>query len=288
MEKSMKPGFSQPVTELIKKRISVRTYEEKPLPEEMKTGITDYFGKLSGPFQVKVRFKLLDRMETKEEENLKLGTYGVIKGASSFITAAVEKKPYGMEQLGYQMEELILYLTGLGLGTCWLAGTFSRSSFSKALGVGKDELVPVAVPVGIPGEKRSLLDSLMRSTAGSRKRKAWSELFFMDNFQSPLGESSAGQYAVSLEMVRLAPSASNKQPWRILYSGGNFHFYLKHASFYNRALGYDIQKLDIGIAMLHFEATARETGQTGRWGNAEPDIRPVPEECEYIISWIPG
>ena len=278
--------FSQPVTDVIKKRSSIRTYEKKPLSAEQKSAIKDYFDKLTGPFQVKIRYALLEKPEQKEED-LKLGTYGVIKGASAFIAAAVEKKPYGMEQLGYQMEELILYITSLGLGTCWLAGTFSRSNFIKAIGAGKDELVPVVVPVGPPGEKRSLLETVMRSAAGSAKRKAWPELFFKENFESPLNESNAGAYAIPLEMVRLAPSASNKQPWRVLYSGGSYHFYLKHAGSYNSALGFDVQKIDIGIAMLHFEAAAREAGLSGSWKHGRHDISQAPEQLEYIVSWVP-
>ncbi len=278
--------FSQPVTDIIKKRVSMRTYEKGPMPAEQKSAIKDYFGKLTGPFEVKIRYALLEKPEQKEED-LKLGTYGVIRGASAFIAAAVEKKPYNMEQLGYQMEELILYATSLGLGTCWLAGTFSRSNFIKAIGAGKDELVPVVVPVGPPREKRSLLDTVMRSAAGSTKRKAWTELFFKGNFESPLDESSAGAYAVPLEMVRLAPSASNKQPWRILHSGGSCHFYLKHAGIYSNALGFDVQKIDIGIAMLHFEAAAREAGLSGSWKLDKPEISQASEQLEYIISWVP-
>lgn len=32
----------------------------------------------------------------------------------------------------------------------------------------------------------------------------------------PLEKEEAGNYEAALEMVRIAPSASNKQPWRIL------------------------------------------------------------------------
>lgn len=279
--------FAKPVTDIIKERVSVRTYEKKPLSAELATRIIEYLRELSGPFDVNIRYKLLDMVEEKEEENLKLGTYGVIKGASAFIAAAVENKPYSMEQLGYQMEWLILYLTSLGLGTCWLAGTFSRNSFIQAMECGKNEVLPVVVPVGIPKERRSLLDAVMRSAAGSARRKQWEELFFNGNFHGTLDTNTAGEYAIPLEMVRLAPSASNKQPWRFLRSDGQYHIYICHTPYYSRAFSYDIQKIDIGIAMLHFEATARELGLKGRWDFKGPNTG-LPENYEYIISWIPA
>jgi len=36
-----------------------------------------------------------------------------------------------LEDFGYLMEEAILFATGLGLGTCWLGGSFTKSGLPK-------------------------------------------------------------------------------------------------------------------------------------------------------------
>jgi nitroreductase len=87
-------------------------------------------------------------------------------------------------------------------------------------------------------------------------------------------------------MTRLSPSASNKQPWRIVKDGNNFHFYLSHTKGYSKAMGFDMQRIDIGIAMCHFELTAKELGLNGKWMNVAPSIKSQDENTEYIISWI--
>jgi hypothetical protein len=86
-------------------------------------------------------------------------------------------------------------------------------------------------------------------------------------------------------MVRLGPSAANMQPWRILKSGNTFHFYLKRSSFYKNRLIYDIQRNDIGIAMCHFELSAKETGLDGSWIVKNPGITSGSSDLEYVVSW---
>jgi len=60
-------------------------------------------------------------------------------------------------------------------------------------------------------------------------------------------------------MVRIAPSASNKQPWRIVKIEGAWHFFLERTKGYGDGIIFkllklaDIQRLDMGIAMCHFE-----------------------------------
>jgi hypothetical protein len=43
--------------------------------------------------------------------------------------------------------------------------------------------------------------------------------------------------------------------------------------------------LDIGIAVCHFDLSAKELGMKGKWGFNEPIIERT-KELKYIISWI--
>jgi hypothetical protein len=126
----------------------------------------------------------------------------------------------------------------------------------------------------------------VRFIAKGNQRKPWTELFFREEFSRPLPREEAGVYEMPLEMVRLAPSASNKQPWRVLKKGDAFHFYEARSVGYSDAFPYDIQRLDLGIALCHFDLTAVERNLSGKivFGHA-PDIE-VPEHHEYRFSWI--
>ena len=74
-------------------------------------------------------------------------------------------------------------------------------------------------------------------------------------------------------MVRLAPSASNRQPWRIIAgrSRKDFHFFLERTPGYNnnRFVKSDLQRVDMGIAMCHFELAMKESGFNGYMDNHE-------------------
>jgi len=276
--------FNTSIEEIIKKRISVRTYATKPITEEVKGNIKDYFNNLTNPFNSKVTFKLLE--SDTANHTAKLGTYGVIQGAKDYIGATVKEEEFAIEALGYEFEKLILYLTSIGLGTCWLGGTFKRSEFAKAMSIKDDDIFPAISPFGVASDKRSFTDKLVRVLAKGDSRKPWTELFFNENFSTPLLIDDAGIYEDSLEMVRLAPSASNKQPWRIVKGENRYHFYEYKSPGYSKTFPYDIQRIDMGIAACHFHLTAIEKGLKGEFKKMPNPLSGLPENTDYVFSWV--
>lgn len=61
-------------------------------------------------------------------------------------------------------------------------------------------------------------------------------------------------------MVRLAPSAVNKQPWRIVVTDHTVNFYLRRSKGFGKEGKLDMQMIDMGIALCHFALTAKECG----------------------------
>jgi hypothetical protein len=200
--------------------------------------------------------------------------------------------PQNLEDFGYCMERVVLFATDLGLGTCWLGGTFNRSAFAARAGLRRGEQMPAVAAVGYVASKPCLIERVIRRGAGSHKRYPWRQLFFRDQFGQPLSVEEAGPYATALEMVRLAPSASNKQPWRIIHDGSAWHFYLQRSPGYRgtaRLGGVpDLQRADMGIAMCHWELTAREAGLEGRWLVQDPAIVTTDRQAEYSATWLPA
>lgn len=270
------------IIETIKRRRSVRTYQDKALEPDVREKLQRYMDSLENPFGQPVKKYMIDKKVATEGE--RLGTYGLIKGANTFLGISVPDTDLAHVAAGYEFENLILEATALGLGTVWLAATFNREGFASAMGIPKDELFPAISPVGYPAAKRSLTESLMRTAMRSSTRKEWDTLFFLNDFRTPLTKEMAGDYAEPLEMVRLAPSDKNTQPWRVLKSGNSFHFYVAHKSGISREEKI-IKRVDAGIALSHFHQTALELGLKGHFRQAEQASVERPQNSCYIISW---
>ncbi len=273
--------------ETMKKRVSCRTYDGRVPDEKTRAQLGEFFGENTrGPFGNALRFDFIDLTDAERAELKSLGTYGVIRGAGLFIAGTVKRGPRAMEDYGYGMERNILFATALGLGTCWLGGTLNRAGFSRKIGLTPDELMPAISPVGHPAEKRSLTDKTIRFVAKSDKRKPWQELFFDGEPGNPLGKENAGPLASALESVRIGPSATNRQPWRIIRDGNgmDFHFYLERTPGYEKMTGeIRLQEVDMGIAMCHFELAAGERRIAGNWQETKPGFDAG--TLEYVVSW---
>lgn len=272
------------IEESVKKRYSVRNYKEQEVELDKRKAIESFVNSLDNPFGKKVNFHYLDNREMKDED--KLGTYGVIKGAMQYIGTTIKLEPMALEALGYELEAVILYLAHLELGTCWLGGTFNRKGFAKAMNIEEDEIFPIITPYGYAATKKHMKEIVMRKMIKADQRKEWNQLFYINDFQSPLTKEKAGELEVPLEMVRLGPSASNKQPWRILIKDNACHFYEYKQPGYSDSFPYDIQRVDMGIAAAHFDFSVKEKGLIGYFDTeCEPELE-LPDHMEYVFSWI--
>ncbi len=277
--------------ETIRQRYSCRSYNRTPLTKATRQELANFCeAQTIGPLGSLARFRLITADGNDRAALKGLGTYGFIKNPTGFIIGAAGAGRYNLEDFGYLLENIVLRATALELGTCWLGGSFTKSSFAQKIGLQGDEMLPAVISVGQPADKRTLMDRLLRGAAGSNHRLPWETLFFTDNFAAPLTQKSAGPYAEVLEMVRLGPSASNKQPWRIVREGTVWHFYLAHTPGYKQQVQavtkVDLQRVDIGIAMCHFALAAEELELQGTWATDEPELAKPNPNTEYMVSWI--
>lgn len=285
-------SYSKPIRDIIQNRFSCRSYFAEPIPVAKQQMLRDFMNDLqTGPFGTSVRFDLIAAEEQDRTALRGLGTYGFIKGATGYIVGTMCPGPKNLEDYGYRLEQIVLYATDLELGTCWLGGTFTKSSFARKLKATAEERLPAVVSMGLIADEAQARQAAFRQRIGSDSRLPWDALFFDGQFNVPLSREIAGPYALPLEMVRLGPSASNKQPWRVVQEGQTFHFYIQrtrgYRSVFTKLAGVeDMQRLDIGIAMCHFELTAREMGLSGIWQVQEPAIQKPDELTEYTVSWV--
>ena len=262
------------IEEVIARRRSVRTYDGKPLTTEDRRALANMLDKTGNPFGVKVEFRALDA----EVHGLKSPA---IVGEKLYVAAKVARVPNCEIAFGYEFERFCLDATARGLGTVMLAASLNREVFERVMEVAADEVMPVASPVGYPAARHSIRELAMRKALGADGRQPFEELFFEGSFDAPLSAEAAGEMRALLEAVRLAPSAANKQPWRVLVMGDRAHFY-ENRTIGESPLG-DIQKVDLGIALAHFDLVAAERGRQTAW-TQEALAVVVPEGLEYIAT----
>ncbi len=260
----------------IQRRRSVRTYTGEPLTAEQINLIEQFIAFTKAPFGAKVRVQFVH--SKAGEKPVKLGTYGWIRGASDFLALVCEKEALAEIAAGYYFEQIVLFCTSLGLGTCWLGGSFNRGDFKKQIKLNKDEQIRIVSPVGIASDrKRWFIEGVvLNADKKHSSRKPFGEIFFNNTFDTPLSNAAAADFAVPLEMLRLSPSASNKQEWRVVKADNVLHFYAVPY------LGYET--IDIGIAMCHFEQTCKELNIGGKF--EELDKYPQNNNAKYVISWV--
>ena len=261
--------------EAIRSRRSVRSFDGRPLPEEVLAELKRFADSVENPYELPIVWKILDG----RARDL---TSPVIIGTDTWIAGKMRRAPHAEEAFGFAFERVVLYAAARGIGTTWIAGTMDRPAFERAMGLKKGEVMPCVSPLGYPAAKMSLRETVMRKTIKADSRLPFEQLFFVGGFDKPLTAEEAGRLALPLELVRLGPSAVNKQPWRAVVCGDDVHFYEKHSRGYG-ADGWDVQKVDMGIALCHFACGAEELGCRLAFRLDDPGL-PVPEDTAYIAT----
>ena len=264
--------------EIIKGRKSVRSFDGRPLRAEDRENLEQYAETITNPFGIPVQFVFLDA----EEYGL---SSPVLSGEKLFVAGKVEKKPYADVAFGYSFEKLVLYAWSLGIGTTWIGGTMKRELFEAAAKLSEGEMMPCVSPLGYPAKKRSFRETMMRKGVGADARMPADKLFFSESWDKALPEPTDKELRNLIEMVRWAPSAVNRQPWRIIAEENSYHFYEKQDKGYMGNKTGDLQKIDVGIALCHFMTGLEEKGEIAEVEIHNPGIT-VPAGVEYIATVI--
>ena len=241
------------IDKLVRARRSVRTFEDKPVSQQDLDRLCAFMAEIGNPYNLPIEFKPLDAKAQKLN-------CPVVVGTDLYVGGKLQNGPNAAVAFGYSFEMLVLKAQSMGIGTVWLGGTMNRSAFERAMELGDNEIMPCASPLGYPAGKMSVRETMMRKGIRADERLPFEELFFEGTLDVPLSKEKAGFFAEPLEMVRLAPSAVNKQPWRVIVTDKAAHFYLKRSKGFGGENTLDMQKIDLGIALCHFALTAEEAG----------------------------
>lgn len=213
--------------ESMEKRKSIRKYDPdlSVSPAEM-AQIESFLKELRSITQAKVAFRIVPRRLT----TAKWGEYCLL--------AYSEKQEEAWLDVGYQLEQVDLFLASLDIGACW----YGMSRPDEKRHDGLDYVIMLAFGKCRPGD--------FRQSPDEAKRKETAEIWAGD-FDS----------AVS-NLVRYAPSACNAQPWRVVSEGDTLRIYRTTAyrSIIPRFKKAFLNSIDLGIFLLFLELSLDRQG----------------------------
>lgn len=142
-----------------------------------------------------------------------------------------------LENAGFILEQVVLYMTLKGIGSCYqgMAKAVPNPEWTAA------GMAPVmTVAFGLPE------DTCIRKPELA-KRHSLSELVLCK-------EEVGDEMRCIMQAARLAPSAMNRQPWKLVVYHNRIHLFRKNP----RLPFWQLQRLDMGIVLCHVVAAAEE------------------------------
>lgn len=173
-----------------------------------------------------------------------IGSYGKIR-APHYIIATSETKDGYLENVGYVLEPMVLKLTEMGIGTCWIGGSINKQLLKQIIDIKERHVPVIVIAFGYPRDEYDITTKALKS----RNRKDLSDLI-MDDM------GITWQYII--DAARMAPSSINSQPWRFFKRENIVDVY----SVQRRGLlAKHLQKMnliDVGIALSHIEIASKK------------------------------
>ena len=267
-------------------RRSVRNFQNLPLRNEDIEKINDFLSNLDnlvGPFGNHISIKLVLYSELKCKK--RIANYGVIRNAQGYLLGSCENSPQAIFDYGYVFEGLLLYLTKLDIGTCWLGTSFKRENIQHYLPIKENEVIPAISPLGYPKERAHVVEGIMRKVIRANRRKDMDKLFFYKDFSNPYKENVT-LYRNAFFNVRISPTAKNKQPWRVVVSEdfSKVHFYSKSTLSNKNGFACSPEYIDIGIACRNFMQYISPDKLYGEFKIENPHIH-TNKNLEYVGTW---
>ena len=221
------------IIEAMKKRHSVRSYTDRKIDEDIQKELIEVIEECNIESGMNIQLCI----DEPNAFNSFMGHYGKFKNVKNYIAIIGKKGKDFEEKSGYYGEKIVLKAAQLGLNTCWVALTYSKSK-TKCI-INKGEKIHCVIALGY-GENQGV----------GRKTKTIEELC------SVSGEMP-DWFRRGMEAAQLAPTSMNQQKFMITLDG-NIVSAKALTGFYS--------KLDLGIVKYHFEVGAGAEGW--KWNKA--------------------
>ncbi|MBE3102061.1 MAG: nitroreductase family protein [Firmicutes bacterium] len=250
-------------------RKSTREYADRPLSPDMIENICRLANQtevLYKKIPLKVKF-IKNGMDIQNITDPLVGRYSKVK-APHYLVITSEKVDGYLENVGYAIEHLVLELTSIGIGTCWIGGMVKKPLLNNVIKMGKSHIPVIIIGLGAPLNEEALTANIVES----KKRKEIKEFV-----EGPMDKILMQM----MDAVRLSPSSMNSQPWRFFINDSDIDVYTKTKSIIGIKPFGTLNKIDIGIALCHFSIAAKHFGVSYKF---EPLVDRERNGLNYITT----
>lgn len=233
-------------------RKSIRKYDMTVLPEDTIAKVKEFASAVK-PLDSSIKYELayLSNGDVKNLLPIK---------APHYVCIYSEKKEGYLMNSGFVLQQIDLFLSMNNIGSCWL-GMAKPSKDVPAAKNGLEFVIMLAF--GNAAEK------VHREETSEFKRKSMSEA------------TSIADAEELLEPVRLAPSASNTQPWFLSGDMNEITVSREKLGLIKAPLYGKMNQIDIGIALCHLELSLGHQGKTAVYDFKKAG---APNKYEFMVK----
>jgi nitroreductase len=236
------------------KRKSIRNYDSTPVDSNRIEEISKNLRSLKPLFDcIKLEFKIISPKQVTRKINNK---------APHFVAAFSEARDAYKVNVGFMLQQMDLYLSATGLGSCWLATPQPTKEVTESSSL---EFI-ILMSFG------NAREPLYRTSASEFKRQ-------------PLrGITNIEGADELLEPARLAPSAINLQNWYFAGNKNQIHAYSAKSRFLRNFAGGSYYPVDMGIALCHLRLAAQHYGLKNEFSFDSSKDKSPPKNFVYVAT----
>lgn len=162
-----------------------------------------------------------------------------------YLVITSEKKDDYLFNVGYTIENLVLEMTSIGIGTCWVGAGFNKDEMKKIIDIKENQEPIILVSFGEADD----FFNMYRTDVSQFNRKKLNEIV--------TGDSNSNIKKI-LDAARLAPSACNLQPWNFRVDKNEIGVFKSiPRNIVKKKIVETYGDIDIGIAMSHIVQICR-------------------------------
>jgi hypothetical protein len=228
-------------------RCSRRSYSNLPISQ----GKVDKLNKIIGELNIESGLDIEYMVDGSDAFGGIKKSYGMFKNVRALIVLKGNISDINLkEKVGYFGEKIILEATKIGLGTCWVGGTFDKNN--KLFDISKDKNMVCVITIGNVEEQKTIKEKAIYSII-HRKAIPLGKLYTTDT------ENLPSWFIDGIKASVKTPTAINSMKFRFEYVSGIVTINIPDNTAFDM--------VDLGIAKLHFEIGSGKKFKLGN--NAE-------------------
>jgi nitroreductase len=239
---------------IIFKRKSIREYDVSPLDEDTLEEISGQIQNLNPLYSdIKTEIKIVSSNEVKQR---------MMKKAPHYLAVFSETKKCYLTNVGFMLQQMDLLFSANGIGSCWQGIPIPKGDVLNR----SDLKFIILIAFGKPSEP------LYRESTSEFKRKPLQRISNIEGVDE------------LLEPVRLAPSATNSQPWFFKGNETVIHAYSVKPNFLKAIVVNKYIPIDVGIAIYHLKVAAEHFGKNADIMFDKKEDKNSPKGYKYFAT----